>query len=339
MIEITMNRNTANFALCFSLFAILSTGSFASADDRRDNSQMIRLVRPIAESVRDSVVQVLIEDRAVALGTVVSADGYVLTKRSELSGDPIDVRLSDGRIFPARVAAVRRRNDLALLRVDSGLTLSPVKFSSHMPPIASFLVSPGRKGRPIGIGVVGVKERRVDHRGRLGVMLEDDSSGRALVQGVWPDSGADDAGIEPGDLIVAINGREEKSRMGVIETLRRMFPGESVRLTILRPTESQGTSRMEMNARIREFGVMQESESDSKVNGPRNVRLSGFDQVIQHDTVLDPDECGGPVLDTSGRVVGINIARAGRVVSYALPGSLVLPEMVSMLEEARAAAR
>jgi S1-C subfamily serine protease len=65
--------------------------------------------------------------------------------------------------------------------------------------------------------------------------------------------------------------------------------------------------------------------------------LSGFDRVIQHDTVLDPDECGGPVLDIAGRVVGLNIARAGRVVSYALPASLVIPQMVSMLEEARAA--
>ena len=59
---------------------------------------------------------------------------------------------------------------------------------------------------------------------------------------------------------------------------------------------------------------------------------------MQHDTVLDPDECGGPLLDTKGNVVGINIARAGRVVSYALPSSLILPQMISMLEEARAAA-
>ena len=87
------------------------------------------------------------------------------------------------------------------------------------------------------------------------------------------------------------------------------------------------------------MGMLQETESDTKVNGPRNIRLSGFDRVIQHDTVLDPDECGGPVIDTLGRVVGINIARAGRVVSYLLPSSLVLPEMISMLEEARSASR
>jgi S1-C subfamily serine protease len=313
----------------------LSGSVVGHADDHRDNAEMLRLLRPVAQSVADSVVQVLCGGRPVSLGTVVAADGYVLTKRSELTSDPIRVRLSDGRMFPASIAAVRRQNDLAMLRVDSEESLTPVQFASEAPSIASFLVTPGRTGRPIGIGVVGVKERAVGHQGRLGVMLEDDSSGRALVQMVWPDSGAELAGVEPDDRIIAINGREEKNRSAVIETLRGMFPGESVRLTILRPNELGELEQIEMDASIRDMGVLQESESDSRVNGPRNIRLSGFDRVIQHDTVLDPDECGGPVLDTAGRVIGMNIARAGRVVSYSLPSSLILPEMVSMLEEAR----
>ena len=213
-----------------SLFSI----SVAIADDRRDNGQMIQLVRPISESVKDSVVQILSAGRPVALGTVVSADGYLLTKRSELSGDPIRVRLADGRLFPARVASVRRRNDLALLRIESDVNFKPIEFFSEAPPVASFLISAGRAGRPIGIGAVGVPERRIEHHGRLGVFLDDDSSGRAMVQEVVPSSGAEIAGIEPGDLIVAINGHEEKSRIGVVDTLRGMFPGESVRLTIMR---------------------------------------------------------------------------------------------------------
>jgi S1-C subfamily serine protease len=336
-----MNRIASTGTWVAACFAVVLSGGWSVwADERRDSGEMMRLVGPIAESVDNSVVQVLSGGRPVSLGTVVSSDGFVLTKRSELSGDPIRVRLGDGRLFPARVAAVRRRNDLAMLRVDSDVTLPPVRFASVQPPVASFVISPGRRrGRSVGIGIVGVKTaRRVDHRGRLGVVLESDSSGRALVQGVWPRSGADLAGIKEGDLIVAIDGTEKNSRVGVIETLRGKFPGEQVHLTILRPDESSGLQTLEMDASIREFGVMRESKSDSKVNGPRNVRLTGFDRVIQHDTVLDVDECGGPVLDTSGRVVGINIARAGRVVSYALPSSLVLPEMISMLEEARAAA-
>ncbi len=96
---------------CLALVASLS----ASADERRDNAEMNQLIRPISDSVQYSVAQVLSGGRSVALATVVSSDGYMLTKRSELSGDPIRVRLHDGRLYPARVAAVRRQNDMALL--------------------------------------------------------------------------------------------------------------------------------------------------------------------------------------------------------------------------------
>jgi S1-C subfamily serine protease len=323
---------------------VLATGAQTSQAQfaplaRRDNASMMNLVRPVAEKISGSVVQVYSGDRPVALGTIVAEDGFILTKRSELSGDPIRVRLNDGQLLPARVAAVRRSNDLAMLRIEGDLTLKPAEFAGEVPPVASFVISVGRKSTPIGLGVIGAKPRRISHQGRLGVLLQDDRTGRAMVRGVFPDSGAEAAGIKKGDLIVAINGREERSRLGVIETLRGMFPGESVRLTITRNDPVKDSTTMDVDASIRDLNVMRESESDARVNGPRNVRLSGFDQVMQHDTVLDPDECGGPLMDTQGNVIGINIARAGRVVSYALPASLILPEMVSMLSEARAASR
>ncbi|MEP2076051.1 MAG: serine protease, partial [Rhodopirellula bahusiensis] len=77
---------------------------------RRDNGEMMQLVRPIAESVNDGVVGVICGGRPVSLGTVVArsslhvgasvatTDAYVITKRSELSNDPIRVRLRDGRM-------------------------------------------------------------------------------------------------------------------------------------------------------------------------------------------------------------------------------------------------
>tara|TARA_R110002049_G_scaffold4601_3_gene31757 strand:- start:13049 stop:14098 length:1050 start_codon:yes stop_codon:yes gene_type:complete len=296
----------------------------------RDNSDMIRLVRPLSESVKASVVQVLSGTRPVALGTVVSVDGHVLTKRSELTGDPVRVRLADGQLLPARVAAVRRRHDLALLKVDTASDMTPIAFVDAPVSVSNFLISPGRGGRPIGIGVVGVSEVSVEHYGRLGVKLRSNQEGRAQVREVVPGSGASQAGLQEGDLIVAINGREEKTTTKVVETLGGMYSGESVRLTIVRKG-----NRIEVDAGIRDMNVVLESENDSKVNGPRSERLSGFDRVIQHDTVLDPDECGGPILNSSGQAIGLNIARAGRVVSYALPVSLVIPEMVSMLQEAR----
>jgi hypothetical protein len=45
--------------------------------------------------------------------------------------------------------------------------------------------------------------------------------------------------------------------------------------------------------------------------------------------VLRPADCGGPLLDLDGKMVGINIARAGRVNSYAIPTAAIKP----LLEE------
>ena len=298
--------------------------------NRRDNTEMMRLLGTVTEPVADSVVEVLSGGQVASLGTLVTEQGHVLTKRSELHGDPIRVRLADGRLLPARVAAVRRASDLALVAIEADSSFTPVQFATDTPPVGSFLITPGHEGRPAGLGVVGVLPRPIEHKGRLGVVLRKYDDGGALVQGIWPDSGADRAGIELGDRIIAVNGRSQPDRDSVISALKKLFPGEVVRLTI----ERDG-STLEMDARMRELRLMQESENDALVNGPRSRRLSGFERVIQHDTVLDPNRCGGPVLDTEGRVVGVNIARAGRVVSYALPASLVAAELESMLKEVR----
>lgn len=305
-------------------------GRFAQrVTNRRDNGDMLQLFRQHTDAIAPSVVQVLSDGVPVSLGVVVSGDGYVITKRSQLSGDPIRVRLPDGRLVPGRVAAVRRASDLALVHIDSGQeSLQPLSFAqTDTAPVGSFLITVGRSGTAIGLGVLSVPERQVQHNGRLGVRLVDEH-GSVTVGGVVPLSGAADAGVKQGDQIIAIDGRNESTPEGVVQSLRDRFPGESVRLTINREGET-----LNLVAKIQDFSVMQESENDSKINGPRSVRLSGFERVLQHDTVLNPDACGSPLIDSQGRVVGLNIARAGRVVSYALPAALVQDELTSMLAE------
>jgi S1-C subfamily serine protease len=304
----------------------------------RDNGAMMRLVRPLSESVENSVIQVFCGTRVVSLGTVVSEDGYVLTKHSELTSDPISVRLPNGEKARARLSSVRRRNDLALLKIEglentetqSEWKIQPAKLSMVTPPTGSFVISPGRDGYTIGFGVLGVQARRIDHQGKLGVNFYNAPDGPARVRRVAPQSGAFEAGLQGGDEILKINGEDTYGVQAAINKLGSMYPGEVVRLTIQR-----GEDTIEIDAVMSDAAMIAETENDARVNGPRNLRLSGFDQVIQHDTVLTPNQCGGPLLDTSGNIIGINIARAGRVVSYALPSSLVVAEMISMLEEAR----
>jgi serine protease Do len=51
---------------------------------------------------------------------------------------------------------------------------------------------------------------------------------------------------------------------------------------------------------------------------------------------LKPSDCGGPVVDLDGRTIGINIARAGRVESYAIPAAAVR-SMIADLESGKLA--
>ena len=50
-----------------------------------------------------------------------------------------------------------------------------------------------------------------------------------------------------------------------------------------------------------------------------------FELALQHDSPLQAKQCGGPLVDLTGKVVGINIARSGRVDSLALPAEIISP--------------
>jgi serine protease Do len=70
-------------------------------------------------------------------------------------------------------------------------------------------------------------------------------------------------------------------------------------------------------------GLMDRHDFQNSLGGQLSVRRFGFPLAFQHDTVLEPEDCGGPVVDVDGKVVGFNISRAGRTESYALPVSEV----------------
>ena len=57
----------------------------------------------------------------------------------------------------------------------------------------------------------------------------------------------------------------------------------------------------------------------SELSDTRN----GFPLALQHDCPIEPNACGGPLVNLDGEVVDINIARAGRIKSYALPAHVI----------------
>src|SRR5438034_2409763 len=60
-------------------------------------------------------------------------------------------------------------------------------------------------------------------------------------------------------------------------------------------------------------------------------RRNGYPSILQHDSVVKPTECGGPIVDLDGKVIGINICRAGRVESWAVPAEAVQPLLFDLM--------
>jgi len=137
----------------------------------RDHANIRGPLTDFVASMGNCTVRVFCDGQKVALGTVVSKRGEVLTKASELKGK-IECRLADGSSLPARVAGVSEQHDLALLQLEGSLIreLKPVLLSMEKTPsVGSFLATVSPAGGVIALGVVSVLPRQLKQRGILGI--------------------------------------------------------------------------------------------------------------------------------------------------------------------------
>ncbi|HUE69878.1 MAG TPA: PDZ domain-containing protein [Pirellulaceae bacterium] len=301
----------------------------------------------VISQAAQSTVQIRINGnkQPSALGTIVAADGYVLTKASEVKGK-IECQLLDGRRFEARLVGLDKNTDLAVLKIDAQ-DLPTIQWrEGDELTTGAWLATPGFdnsdpdkiKPAAIATGVVSVTARKIPSPpAAMGVKLEERDD-VAMVKEVMDDSPAQKAGVLAGDVIRKIDGKQIATSRELIATVSEHQPGDKIRLTIEREDTELAIevvlgSRMQIL--VREMGAhggIDRADFQNHLGGELSERRAGFPSAIQHDTVLKPSDCGGPIVDLSGKVVGINIARAGRVESFALPASLVqslLPDLMS----------
>jgi serine protease Do len=292
----------------------------------KDHSLFLSTFREVVGQARKSTVTVLCDDRPSVLGTVVDANGLILTKASEVRGK-VKVAIR-GRELPARVLGRHDAYDLALLKVDA-TDLKPVAWARSKDLGAGmWLASVGTTSDPVAVGVVSVRTRAIRKwdlprnvnpaGGFLGIATDQTEEGVEITN-VVEDTAAERAKLKEGDLLLSIRGRKVTTREDVFQALKGSRPGDTVKIKVARKDEE-----MEFTATLGKRPAVTRSEFQNSLGSELSDKRTGFPSVLQHDAVIKPDECGGPIVGLDGKAVGINIARAGRTESYAVPSEAVL---------------
>ena len=258
--------------------------------------------------------------KEIAYGTVISADGYILTKASEVEGvGEIDVRVDKETFKDAKVVMTDPRWDVALLKVEA-TDLTPVVFApdSNLPRGTWVVVNgvTSRTKRRVMAGIISATAREIPPEGGavLGVTLKETKKG-LTVEEVSKDSGAEKAGMKKGDILTLVAGKPVKEIAALGKLLGEMKSGTDVKVTLMRDGK-----KTELDVKLSARGdLFREVSRNDQMSGDFSNRRSGFPRVIQHDILGASITMGGPVLDLEGRAVGMNIARANRAETFAIP--------------------
>ena len=158
---------------------------------------------PIARQASKSTVRVFVQDhgniRQVALGTIVSDDGYILTKGSEVVGqERVLVNLAHSRgPSEAKIVGWSEPLDLAMLKINAS-KLTPVTFADTRPPVTADAPGNAAGGRGPGRGRGGFGGRARQQPGPVVVPAATDppvppEGAVPVIVGEWvatPDAGA-----------------------------------------------------------------------------------------------------------------------------------------------------
>jgi serine protease Do len=293
-----------------------------------------------------STVEVLGGGKVVALGLIVDEAGWVLTKRTQLTGPGgprrLVCRLADGTELDAHVKAESREHDLTLLKVPA-TDLPAVRWGkSDKLRIGQLVASLGSGPRPLHYGVVGALDvKNPGIKGSLplngepapkelrGIFLTEFVPRQPLRLEIEEARGL----LKAGDLITHLDDFATPSLEEFVRIRDQRvqspnsLPGEWVKLTVQR----DGTVRQVFLPLVEGPVPLPAVWTQARWN----VRRNGFPNVFCHDGGIAYDRCGGPVVDRLGQVIGINIARADPMRTLAIPSDMVRKIVTELMVQAR----
>jgi serine protease Do len=306
-------------------------------EKKRDRALMAAASH-LAPAMGRGTVRLLGTDGAqIGYGIVMSANGDLLSKASELPEDgAVRCVLADGRVVPGRVKSRDPKWDVALVQAEA-TGLQPADFGDSC-CVGQWVFTPDQDGTVMAAGVCGVADMPVKGRGIarrptngafMGITMDEAEAdvlkrlglpGGIKLAKVEPDLPAGKAGLKVGDIIFQVDSEKIGDPDELADYLAGKKPGDTVTVHVGRADEKLRIDVV-LGTRPAQFAV-QPSLAET-VSGDVSQMQGPFDDVLQHDTVLRPSAIGGPLVNLAGKCIGMNIARADRTSSYALPAKVV----------------
>jgi putative serine protease PepD len=247
----------------------------------------VSTVTAVAAKASPSVVTISVagtEGSGSGSGVILNKEGYVLTNNhvATLDGSASDVKITvqdnDGNIYPATIVGTDPTVDMAVLKIDSEATFTPIE---------------------------------------------------------WADSSK----LNVGDLTIAMGaplGLAGTVTTGIVSALNRSIQVASSAIPESSGSDSgNGESSNPFNFDF-DFGQGQQTQTQSA-----SISIP----VIQTDAAINPGNSGGALLDSRGRLIGINVAiasagssgEAGSIgVGFALPSNLAKRVSTELIENQKA---
>ncbi|MBO9636094.1 MAG: trypsin-like peptidase domain-containing protein [Chitinophagaceae bacterium] len=270
------------------------------------------------------VVSPLNGEESEALGTLISVanHNYIISKSSIVGKDSIFVTYKK-RSIPVKVIARDSLKDLVLLSPGIDLEGGIDILSTHADEklfsnAGKFLISPGTYYQAAKVSVLSsptIGPMLGGWGSYLGVTVTERDS-TIVIDKIDPGSMAFHSKLKNGDRIISINGIKVSSTEELEWEISTCRPYSTILLKGKR--KGFGYTR-KIVLRQRGNPVVNALHLAEQFEGGKSVRRDGFKKVFIHDARLYPSECGGPVFDEEGNFMGINIARACRTSSIALP--------------------
>ena len=307
-------------------YEALAPTSRAMLKKRIDRQSLIPEWNSKWDAAAQATVKVNSDGKRSALGLIVDPAGLILTKLSQIRGQP-SCLLQDGKTYDATMVASSPGNDLALLKIAAnGLPVLPWPAENSLRNgLIVVIPEPGRKAAGQGI----ICDSRIQAIPAVEGLLQFDvePAGNGLRVTKFADSSLATDVLKVGDILVRVDGAATTTpeELQQAHMARSRIAGDRVPATIVRDGR---TLEVSLPWSAAAWG------GDWEL-GDFNDRRTGFEAVFVHEAIIAPADCGGPLIDGDGRLLGMTIARSERYEALALPATVIAREAADMIGRAK----